>query len=223
MRTIFTLVSFLTNLTISAQSLKNDFKKKDSLIKEVQVFKSKDDPFIVAVIAVTAPDWWETLSVLKLKNNKILWQASFDSMPVEQSIRSVKQIKLHGLQNLFFQVYGQTHMGNGFYYLYELQGRKMVLKASTRAVDRNRDGGYKIKGDWREYDRVFTNDTLTVRYRDVNNDGIEDIELSGQMEVLYNEKKVKSFPVRKVLVYNKRKTMFVEDEKWRKGFEKDDD
>jgi hypothetical protein len=74
-------------------------------------------------------------------------------------------------------------MGNGFYYLYELQGRKMILKASTRAVDRHRDGGYKIKGDWREYDRVFTSDTLTARYHDVNNDGIDDIELSGQIEV----------------------------------------
>lgn len=134
-----------------------------------------------------------------------------------------RQIKLKGFSNLFFQVYGQTHMGNGFYYLYELRGRKMILKASTRAVDRHRDGGYKIKGDWREYDRVFTSDTLTARYHDVNNDGIDDIELSGQIEVLYNEKKVKSFPARKVLVYNKRVTAFIEDSKRRKGFEKDDD
>ncbi|HEX6426065.1 MAG TPA: hypothetical protein VF008_00215, partial [Niastella sp.] len=151
MRTILILVSFLITLTTSAQSLMNYFKKKDSLIQDVQVFKSKDNPSVAAVIAVTDPDWWETLSVVKLKNNKILWQASFDSLPVEQSIRSVKQIKLHGLSNLFFQVYGQTHMGNGFYYLYELLGMKMVLKASTRAVDRNRDGGYKLKGDLREH------------------------------------------------------------------------
>jgi hypothetical protein len=223
MHIILILVSLLITLTTAAQTLKNDFIKKDSLIKDVQVFISKDDPSVVAVIAVTEPDWWETLSVVKLKNDKILWQASFDSLPVEQSIRSVKQIKLHGLSNLFFQVYGQTHMGNGFYYLYELQGKKMVLKTSTRAVDRNRDGGYKLKGDWREYDRIFKNDTLTARYRDVNNDGIDDIELTGYIEVLYNEKKVKLFPAKKVLVFNKHKNIFNEDRTKRTGFEKDDD
>lgn len=114
-------------------------------------------------------------------------------------------------------------MGNGFYYLYELQGKNMKLKACTRAVDINRDGGYKLKGDWRDLDRIFKNDTLTVRYHDVNNDGIDDIELTGYIEILYDEKTVQSFPVRKVLVFNKQKKTYVEDRTKRKGFDEDDD
>jgi len=50
MRIILILVSLLITLTTVAQTLKNDFKKKDSLIKDVQVFISKDDPSVVAVI-----------------------------------------------------------------------------------------------------------------------------------------------------------------------------
>ena len=102
MRTFLIFVFFLAALSASAQSLKGYFKKKDSLVKDVQTFKSKDGPSVVAVIAVTVHDWWETLSVVKLKNDQVLWQASFDSLPDEQSIRSVKQIKFNGLPNLFF-------------------------------------------------------------------------------------------------------------------------
>ncbi|MFT3701763.1 MAG: hypothetical protein QM802_05310 [Agriterribacter sp.] len=222
MRITITLIALSTTLTISAQSLNDYFKKQDSLVKEIQIFKSKNDPSILAVIAATEPDWWETLAIVKVKSDNILWQASFDSLPGEQSIRSVKQIKLNGFTGLFFQVYGQTHMGNGFYYLYQLQGKKMILKACTRAVDRHQDGSYKINGDWREYDRIFTNDTLTVHYQDVNGDGYDDIKLTGYIEIRYDEKKVKSFSGQKVLVFNKQKNTFIEDRTQRRGFEKDD-
>jgi hypothetical protein len=81
------LVCLFVTLTASAQSLKDYFKKQNRLIKDVEIFKSKDDSFVVAVIGVIEPDWWEILSIIKLKNGKILWQATFDSLPGEQSIR----------------------------------------------------------------------------------------------------------------------------------------
>lgn len=79
MRTIFILLPFLLTLTTTGQSLKTYFKEKDSDLKYEQTFKSKDNPSIVAVISVFETDWWETLSIVRLKNDTVLWEATFDS------------------------------------------------------------------------------------------------------------------------------------------------
>lgn len=55
----FRLLAILLAFSAMAQgqSLKNYFKKQDSSLREIQVFKSRADPHILAVIVVDEPDW----------------------------------------------------------------------------------------------------------------------------------------------------------------------
>ncbi|MGB4773676.1 MAG: hypothetical protein WBP45_00755 [Daejeonella sp.] len=214
-----------TNNPISIE-LKRFFQKKDSTTKVIQIFESKDDSTILSAIYSREPDWWEKLSIVKSDGKRVLWEADFESLPVEQSIRSVKQIRLKGFSNLFFEVYGQTHQGNGFYYLYELKNKKMILKVSTRAVDQNRDGLFVIKGSTDCYSRIFKDDILKSTYKDINGDEVTDILLTGTIQILSDdreEKLIKMYPAQKSLVYNQLLKMYVEDTSKRKGFTIGDD
>src|SRR3954469_13073422 len=110
MKILLVLLACLFSNEPFAQVIKNYFLQKDSTIKQVELMKGRYDPKIIAVIRIWEKDWWEGLSIIKYENNKISWEAKFDSIPAEQSIRSVRQLKLKGLENLFYEVYGQTHM-----------------------------------------------------------------------------------------------------------------
>lgn len=223
MRILILFLCFIQSISVCSQTLKKYIQQIDPDSKSLEIIRCQDDSSLVAVISIHQKDWWEKLHIVKVKNHTVLWEAAFDSSPDEQSIRSVKQIKIAGLTNLYFQVYGQTHMGNGFYYLYELKGKQLLLRASTRAVDRNREGGYKMKNDWKEYDLTFKNDTLTPVYNDLNGDGISDIELTGVIQILYDEKIVQKLKAKKALIYRPSTQQFTEDKKQRVGFTKEDD
>ncbi len=204
------------------QSLKQLLLKQHTECKDVQVIPCKSDPDLFIAILQQAPDWWETLAIVKYKNGKILWQGHFDSVPVEQSIRSARQITLKGLINPLIEVYGETHQGNGFFYLYELNARTERLLIMTRAVDDNLDGAVEVNGQY--YDKLFKGGILKPTYKDLNQDGITDVRLTGTIQICLGEEHIyKQYTGQKVFIYSKGKKEFVEDLKQRRGFKKDDD
>ena len=102
-------------------------------------------------------------------------------------------------------------MGNGSYYLYELNGRELRLLLATRGVDQHADLNL-IQGNH-----------LEVDYRDLNADGHVDIEFTGTVEEYSDdvqlERPPRTYPCRKVYVWNPRLNRFTQDKSQRRGFD----
>lgn len=131
---------------------------------------------------------------------------------------------LEGMHFPLFEIFDHTHQGNGFYYLYKLDGKKLTKIAETRAVDRCFDGNLTI-GHRYECSIVYKNDQLIPIYKDLNNDGYADVILKGTIQIFAEDDKtlLRQYPAQKVLLYNHSKGRFIEDLTQRKGFNRDDD
>jgi hypothetical protein len=208
----------------NSQTLKQTLLRQDSSLEDVIVIKCKAKADLFITILAKQTDWWEDIKVVNYSNGYILWTAKFDTLPSSQSILSARQISLKGIGQPLIEVFDETHIGNGFYYLYEIKGKQVNLLTKTRAVDWSFDGALEFNHKF-DYSIVYKGGKLTPIYRDVNNDGITDIILKGTIQIVESDEKtkLKEYPAQKVLVFNKVKNKFVEDLKQRKGFKKDDD
>jgi hypothetical protein len=68
--------------------LKQLLLQKDIPLEDVEVLKYKFDSTAFITILQTEIDLWETISIVKFKNEKIWWTAKFDKLPDTQSILS---------------------------------------------------------------------------------------------------------------------------------------
>ena len=214
---LLTLISF----NASSQTLRQVLLKQYPKLEAIQIISCKSEPDLFIIILVRQDDWWEDIRVVKFKNGKILHTLKFDTLPTSPAILSARQISLIGFYNPLIEVFDITHNGNGFYYLYELQGQKLKLIASTIAVDYHDDGSLEIENH-KYCSRLFKDGKLKPTYLDINKDGIVDIKLTGEIEITGNNYSTKYF-AKKVLKYDKIKRKFVEDLKLREGFKKDDE
>jgi hypothetical protein len=211
---LFVLLMLIAT-TINAQTLKQQLLQQDTTLVDTKIIECKDDSSLFVVILVYQPNWWEDICVLKFQNQKIIWTAKFDTLPTAQSIRSARQIALKGNPNLVIEIFDQTHAGNGSYYLYELIGRKLTLIAQTNAVDKHKDGFTGIQRN----STIFKNEQLKPIYADVNKDGFNDVVLKGTIQIINDDDVVlQQHKCQKVLLYDKKEKLFIENTKLRKGF-----
>ena len=210
----------LISLSVNSQSLRQQLLRQDTTLKDVEIIKCKIDPTLFIALLVTEYNWWESISIVKFQKGQILWTARFDTLPSSQSILSARQISLKGIPNPLIEVFDETHMGNGFYYLYELRGKTIRLLASTRAVDNNDDGEIEIIH--KSYSRLFKGGQLKPTYIDINKDGHTDIKLTGTIQIV-GDKYLKEYFAQKILLYDKANKRFVEEVRQRKGFKPTDD
>lgn len=127
---------------------------------------------------------------------------------------------MKGIKNPLIEIFDETHLGNGFYYLYELKGKQLTQLAATIAVDHNDDGAFEFNHQY--YSRFFKNGQLKPSYVDINKDGIDDIKLTGTIQIEGNNY-YKEYVAQKIFLFDKKKKIFIEDVKQRKGFKPDDD
>ena len=218
------IILILLSISTCGQSLRLQLLKKDTSLKDAKIIKFKDDTTLCIAILIIEQHWWEGLSVIKFNKCHIVWTAKFDTPPSAQSILSARQIILKGIPNPVVEVFDKSHMGNGDYYLYELEGKSMRLLVSTRAVDFCYDSETEMPNTLQFYSRVFKGGQLKPRYIDINKDGVADIKLNGIIQIFDDSGKlVREYYAQKIFLYNKTKNKFIEDLKQRKGFRVSDD
>ncbi|MBI3626785.1 hypothetical protein HY224_01945 [Candidatus Uhrbacteria bacterium] len=151
-------------------------------IDDIETGYAGDGSLFWAIVA-TNKDWWEEIKVGRNVNHGIQW-LPMKEVPDEQSILKARFLKLRGFQNPILEVYGKTHVGNGAIHLYEVgQSEVKLLLEVPYSVDsyyddvwlpeNNEKYGHYNCGD------VIRGDALDSKYVDLNNDGVDDLILSG--------------------------------------------
>ncbi|MGE5417001.1 MAG: hypothetical protein ACM3UZ_09590 [Acidobacteriota bacterium] len=192
----------------------------------VHLYKYPDDNIYVAVIE-NQKDWWEFVYLCYMKDGKVA-SIKLLASPDDDAgydILSLRFAKLKGFNNSLIEIYNKTHMGNGSFYLYELNSGKPNLILDTFAVDYNYEGSGYYKGDVFQYNisTLIKNEKLDVQYRDMNNDGYDDVILTGIVEYykdsdeewahdVYTGELVNTEPWEKVFLYDITKNRFIKDE-----------
>ncbi len=133
-------------------------------------------------------DWWEDLHVGRKQGGVIQW-LKIEKKPIEQSILSVRFVRVGGFENPILEVYGETHVGNGTLYLYEIRNTDVrQLVSVPGVVDSYPDGAMNPenveKYGYMQCGPIFKNGALNSEYKDLNNDELNDVYLSGELNML---------------------------------------
>jgi len=154
--------------------------------------------------------WFGSFGCYKVEDGRI-WEAGISEAPLEQSILELRGVRLQGFSRACVEVFGMTHMGNGDYYLYALEGGNLRCVLKTRAVD------------WHKDENLIRDGKLSVTYRDLNGDGVDDVEFTGIVEEYpdgdFDAKPLRTYPCRKVFFWKAGLQCFEEDHSQREGFE----
>ncbi len=201
-------------------------KEQNQAIEGIELSYSRDKKYFLAQIE-QEKDWWEKFRVGRLINEKITWlpiDKPIDGPFGEQAILSAKFIDLKEFDNPIAEVYGLTHAGHGYLYIYEIQNDELNLLFATPAVDYNPDtrwapGNFEKYG-YRECGEIFSNGKLTSEYKDINKDGASDLILSGTKEIICEERdeyyqnaseiKAGSIQIEKKILWNKNKHTWID-------------
>ena len=189
----------LIALNCHSQDLKTLILTQNTELTDVEIKQFKQEESLFFVLKIQEQGWLETLEICKYQDGKILWQARFNPSLNGQSIESFRDIKISGLDQICIEIYDISHKGNGSIYLYTLNNQSLTCILKTYTLDTNFDYNYNELG----YSRLFKGGKLKVKYKDINQDQIDDIILFGKAQIYgKNEKIVKKYPVKKVFIFN---------------------
>lgn len=89
-----------------------------------------------AVYCEDRKEWWGHLRVFKQSGDKVEWVAR---LPAEGptgrglDIESFRWVELSSTSNPVLEIFGNTHRGNGYYWILELVGREFRVLLNTKA------------------------------------------------------------------------------------------
>lgn len=161
-------------------------------IESLQV-KSYDQTIFLAIVE-RQKDWWEDLVFGRFENGSIQW-LEMENPPTEQSILSARWIKMDGFDEPVAEVYGQTHMGHGDLYLYKMNDNRLTLLRDIKAAVDGHNEAVWNPNNYSKYGygtcgAVYQGDKLLANYKDLNNDGISDIVLTGITDIICEREKI---------------------------------
>jgi hypothetical protein len=184
---------------------------QEHLLERVEAFPIPGEEGMVVTIEDTWAHWFGTFCCYKIEDGKVAWEAGISDAPDEQSTLEMRGVRLQGFSSACVEVFGMSHMGNGYYDLYILEGRDLRCVLKTRAVDSHKD------------ENLIRDGKLSVIYRDLNGDGIDDVVFAGIAEEYpdcdFDEKPLRSYPCRKVFFWNAGLRCYQEALSQRQGFE----
>ena len=147
----------------------------------------KNNPSLVLGVIEWDKDWWEDLRVGIVRDRSVEW-LEIEEPPTEQSILSARFVQVKGFSNPIIEIYGQTHMGHGNIYIYEVEDNKIRSIFTNSAVDIHHENVWK-PGNTKKYgygycSQEFENGKLYSNYADINNDGVSDLTLTGKINLI---------------------------------------
>lgn len=160
--------------------------------EEIEVIRDEHSPFILAYES-DDKNWSEWVGLGFVKVNKIEWLDDYDlNSQLANGILSARFVKLAGFPESVLEVFDTTHMGNGSIHLYSLNQNTRQIRPifEACAVDNyhdhiwNPDGYPELGGDWKgDCSVYYKNGRLQSQYKDVNNDGVDDVILTGTQQI----------------------------------------
>lgn len=151
-------------------------------IYDIEIKQSRIQPTLFVSEIKAEDNWWETLKVGILRNGSVRW-LNIENAPIEQSILSFRFLEFTESNKILLEVYGQTHMGNGNLYIYEINSEGAYPILITEAVDNYYDSiwtkeniekyGYGTCGE------TYKGSKLITEYEDIHQDGVMRVNLTG--------------------------------------------
>ena len=171
-----------------AQSVMNSLSQEDRFaVDDIEVQYSGDHSLFWSILS-REKDWWEDIRIGKKEGARIRW-FSIDHPPTEQSILKARFLTLKGFDAPIFEVYGQTHVGNGALYLYEIFDEHARLLLEVPGVVDSYNGFPTRIENFKRYGyygcgELYREGALESNYRDINNDGVDDLIMHGTQDVI---------------------------------------
>lgn len=165
-------------------------------------------------VIVRDEDWWEDVIVGEYYHGKIKWSIAPNEI-TEQSILSANFSYLKPFSKTMLEIYGETHMGHGNFYVFTIENSDLKLSLKTTAVDYNPDIGWSPdnlkKYGYGQCGEVIRGGKLSHYLKDVDGDNIPEVVLSGTEDIIcenildgtIEEIKVASNPIYKVFYLSK--------------------
>lgn len=135
-------------------------------------------------------DWWETVTVGRVNGDRIEWLSiPWDEREIGPGVLSARWLDLQGIADPVLEVYEVSHRGTGSLRLFRADAHALVPLLTAPAVDTDnedvwRPGGYPEYGGYASCGNVYSGGKLDALYRDENNDGVDDVILSGTVLVV---------------------------------------
>jgi len=174
------------NLDLRSSILNSVDADQQAYVDDIEIKYNNLEPSIFAAVIEYEKDWSEELKLGVWNGEQIKW-IDMEEEPTEQSILHFRFLKLKGFDKPLLEVYGQTHVGHGNIYIFEIDGTKANPIFKEVAVDINPDFRYndEMVEKYNHYycGEIYRGDALTATYEDINSDGIMDIKLSGIQDV----------------------------------------
>lgn len=206
----------------------NGLAQEDKLwVQNIKTKYYRGNPALFLAEIVTYEDWSEDFEIGRYQGGEIAW-LPINELPTENSIKGARFVNLPGFENPVVEVYGQTHVGHGAFYLYEIENdeAKLILE-SRAAVDMNNDARWAPdnfeKYGYTECGEIYRDGKLKSSYEDMNGDRVADVVLSGTEETvcearvgdekeewISDDVKMAESEVRKVFLWDKEKGKFFE-------------
>lgn len=162
-----------------------------SFMTGIDMIRDSADSSLLAVVGQDSEDWSEWTRVGRIEKGVVNWfpDMAYGIGPAG-GILSARFLHLKGFENPIFEVFSQTHKHNGSVDLYQIENDNLKPLFRACAVDGYHDRrwdpeGYpELGGGWQGSCSVYYKDgRLQASYRDVNNDGVDDVVLTGTQQI----------------------------------------
>lgn len=192
-------------------------------VHNVHVVTSPRDAAFLAAVAEDSPRRFGGLRVFRVGEGGARAELRFAAgeAPAGPVIAGVRWVDVAGFARPLLEVYDETHSGEGSLSLYEPEGAGLRLLLRAPAVDSHAEGGAGLP--FGAYGAVFRGEdgshALDAAYRDVEADGVIDVELTGRVEYLGSGASdvVGTEPCRKVFGWSAERRVFTERRALRVG------
>lgn len=138
-------------------------------------------------VIVRDEDWWENVVVGKYYHGKIEWLIVPNEI-TEQSILSASFSYLKPFSRTVLEIYGETHMGHGNFYVFTIENSNLKLSLKTPAVDYNPDISWSPdnlkKYGYGQCGEVMRGGKLSHYLKDVDGDNSLEVILSGKEDII---------------------------------------